>query len=52
MNVDSNTRGHQQWYYFRVRNARPGVKYTFTLHNFTKGQSLYKKGMKILWNSK
>ncbi|CDW89042.1 zinc carboxypeptidase family protein [Stylonychia lemnae] len=52
MNVDSNTRGHQQWFYFRVRNIKANVRYTFTIRNFTKGQSLYKKGMKVMWKSK
>jgi len=47
MNVDTNTRGHQQWFYFRVRGMAPGVTYTFSIRNFTKTGSLYRKGMKV-----
>jgi len=36
MQVDTNTRGHQQWFYFRVRNTRADRKYTFRIMNFTK----------------
>ena len=36
MQVDTNTRGHQQWFYFRVRNTRADKKYTFRIMNFTK----------------
>jgi len=36
MQVDSNTKGHQQWFYFRVRNTRKNKKYTFAIKNFTK----------------
>ncbi|CDW74793.1 zinc carboxypeptidase family protein [Stylonychia lemnae] len=36
MQVDTNTRGHQQWFYFRVRNTRANRKYCFKIMNFTK----------------
>ena len=36
MQVDTNTRGHQQWFYYRVKNTRRNRKYTFKLMNFTK----------------
>lgn len=41
MNVDTNTKGHQQWYYFRVRNMKKNTNYKFTIWNFTKPKSLY-----------
>ena len=52
MNVDTNTRGHQQWFYFRVRNIQKDTQYKFSIWNFTKPQSLYKNGMKLMWKSK
>lgn len=36
MQVDTNTRGHQQWFYFRVKNTKKERKYTFKIMNFTK----------------
>ena len=36
MNVDTNTRGHQQWFYFRVRNIKKDTQYKFNIWNFTK----------------
>lgn len=36
MQVDTNTRGHQQWFYFRCKRGKKGVKYTFYINNFTK----------------
>lgn len=40
MQVDTNTRGHQQWFYFRVKGGRKNTMYTFNICNFTKpGQS-------------
>lgn len=52
INVDTNTRGHQQWFYFSVRNMRRGACYTFKIVNFTKPFILYKKGMRIAMRSK
>lgn len=52
MNVDTNTRGHQQWFYFRVRNMKRDTNYKFTIWNFTKPKSLYRDGMKPMWRSK
>jgi hypothetical protein len=46
MRVDSNTRGHFQWYNFKVRNMIKDVKYKFNICNFQKGKSLYARGMK------
>lgn len=38
MQVDTNTKGHQQWFYFRVRNTQSAkkAKYIFKIMNFTK----------------
>ena len=36
MQVDTNTKGHQQWFYFRVKNTRRDRKFIFKLMNFTK----------------
>lgn len=52
MNVDTNTVGHQQWFFFRVRNMKKDVKYKFNIWNFTKPKSLYKDGMAPMWRSK
>ena len=52
MNVDTNTIGHQQWFYFRVRNMRKNIKYKFNIWNFTKPKSLYRDGMVPMWRSK
>lgn len=47
MQVDTNTKGHQQWFYFRVRNTVKNRKYLFSIMNFTKpgvtGGNGYKK---------
>ena len=59
MQVDTNTRGHQQWFYFRVKGGKPGAKYTFLINNFTKpgvtGGRGYKNSehnIRILYRSK
>jgi hypothetical protein len=59
MQVDTNTRGHQQWFYFRVRGGKKGQEYTFNIMNFTKpgvtGGKGYKMGeydMRIMVRSK
>lgn len=49
---DTNTRGHQQWFYFRVRNMSKDTKYKFNIWNFTKPKSLYREGMRPMWRSK
>ena len=45
--VDTNTKGHQQWFYFRVKNTQKDTKYQFSICNFTKPLSLFKQGMQI-----
>lgn len=52
MNVDTNTRGHQQWFYFRIRNIKRGKSYKFNILNFTKPKSLYRDGMGLMWMSR
>lgn len=42
---DRNTRGHTQWYFFGVYNAKPNLEYTFNIINFEKSDSLYNQGM-------
>lgn len=44
MRVDTNTYGHNQWFYFRV-HFKERKTYKFNLCNFTKKASLYSKGM-------
>jgi hypothetical protein len=48
---DINTRGHTQWYYFSVRNMRPGQAYVFNIINLQKPDSLYNMGMLPLMHS-
>uniref|UniRef100_A0A383WKG5 Peptidase M14 domain-containing protein n=1 Tax=Tetradesmus obliquus TaxID=3088 RepID=A0A383WKG5_TETOB len=48
---DINTRGHTQWYYFSVRNMRPGQAYIFNIINLQKPDSLYNMGMLPLLHS-
>jgi hypothetical protein len=45
---DINTRGHTQWYYFRIQNMIPGRMYKFNVINLTKPDSLYNYGMRPL----
>ena len=46
MRVDSNTRGHTAWFFFKVSNATPKQKIKFNIINFGKKYLLYKDGMK------
>ncbi|KAL0490549.1 cytosolic carboxypeptidase [Acrasis kona] len=48
LKFDVNTKGHTQWFYFSVKNARKGIKYKFNIINLVKGDSLYNYGMKPL----
>ncbi|XP_033106101.1 uncharacterized protein LOC117108244 isoform X2 [Anneissia japonica] len=52
LRYDLYTKKHTQWYYFQVKNTRPGVRYRFTITNFMKSGSLYNMGMKPLMYSK
>ena len=46
LRCDLYTEKHTQWFYFQVSNAKPGLKYTFTIVNLMKNNSLYNSGMK------
>lgn len=52
MRVDSNTRGHHQWFYFKVQNQQRTGTIKFNVVNFTKHKSLYMQGMRINVKSK
>jgi hypothetical protein len=48
MRVDSNTKGHHQWFYFKViSRAIFSKEVKFNIVNFTKKRSLYENGMKV-----
>ena len=45
MRVDTNTNGHRQWFFYSVRNYKPGhIK--FNILCFKKKFSLFQRGMK------
>lgn len=50
MQTDINTKGHTQWFYFRVTNTQKTLV-KFNILNFSKPDSLYNQGMKILMYS-
>jgi hypothetical protein len=41
MRNDSNTRGHNQWFYFRITNITYTRRVRLNIVNFTKRNSLY-----------
>ena len=43
---DTNTKGHTNWYYFRVTNRDEISKVRINICNMTKTRNLYSKGMK------
>ena len=45
---DINSKGHTQWFFFRVANTRKGQKVKFNMLNMIKSKSLYNEGMKVL----
>ncbi|NXS63731.1 CBPC3 carboxypeptidase, partial [Brachypteracias leptosomus] len=45
---DLYTSRHTQWYYFQVSNTQAGMPYRFTIVNFTKRNSLYRRGLRPL----
>ena len=51
MRVDTNTRGHHQWFFFSISYDCEGQfsdqKLKFNVCNFTKQTSLYQYGMRI-----
>lgn len=48
LNVDTNTQGHSQWFYFAVTNTEENQTVTFNILNCTNSQNLFKSGMKPL----
>lgn len=46
MRVDSNTKGHTAWFYFKVSNITGGHKIKFNIINCSKKSLPYKDGMK------
>ena len=54
MRVDTNTRGHHQWFYFSVEVPTSIKKQAivFRVVNFTKPHSLYSNGMRICYAKK
>lgn len=46
MRVDSNTKGHTAWFYFKVSNITGGHKIKFNIINCSKKSLPYKEGMK------
>jgi hypothetical protein len=48
---DINSKGHTQWFFFRVQNIKKGLKVKFNMLNMIKGKSLYNEGMKVLMYS-
>ena len=45
---DINTRGHTQWFYFRVSNTTQALPVTFEILNHSKTDSLFNYGMRVL----
>ena len=41
MRVDTNTRGHHQWFYFSCKNQNYQGRVKFNILNFTKRDALY-----------
>jgi hypothetical protein len=52
LRTDYNTNGHVQWFFFQVKNMIANHEYRFTIGNFTKQESLFNNGMKLLLYSK
>ncbi|XP_025909318.1 cytosolic carboxypeptidase 3 isoform X2 [Nothoprocta perdicaria] len=48
LRTDLYTSKYTQWYYFQVSNTQAGMPYRFTIVNFSKPNSLYKRGMRPL----
>lgn len=45
---DINSKGHTQWYFFRLQNTSKNLTVRFNLLNFVKPDSLYNHGMRVL----
>ena len=49
---DTNTRGHSQWFFFRVSNGKKGQKIKLNIMNFQRKKTKYSLGLKIWYFSK
>ena len=47
MQNDINSKGHTQWFYFRVQNTKQGHSVKFNILNYSKGDSMFNYGMKV-----
>ena len=47
LRVDTNTRGHFNWFHFEVSNTRKSKTVQFNIINMSKKDSLYDHGMQI-----
>ena len=45
MRPDTNSKGHHQWFYFKVTSKKALGAVKFNIVNFTKTHSLYETGM-------
>lgn len=45
---DINTRGHNQWFYFKITNTRKNQKIRINIVNLVKKESLFSYGLKPL----
>jgi len=45
---DTNSKGNTQWFYYQVKNTYSEVDIKFNIMNFTKKDSLFNIGMKVL----
>lgn len=48
---DINSKGHTQWFYFRVTNVKKGQRVKFNMLNMIKSKSLFTEGMKVMYYS-
>lgn len=48
MQNDINTKGHNQWFYFKVFNLKRHHRVRFNIVNFIKGESMFSYGVKPL----
>ena len=48
LNVDTNTKGHSQWFYFAVTNTERNRTVVFNVLNCTNAVTLFKSGMRPL----
>ena len=47
MQNDINSKGHTQWFFFRVQNTKAGSTVRFNISNYYKADSMFNYGMKV-----